>query len=51
MTQAVMGSGAARAPGHRVKIGRDGTNVGVPGELRPMTRTQICHQSLTSLNS
>ena len=44
---AVMGSGAARvvhfrAPGHRVMIGRDGTNVGTPGEMRPVTSTQVC---------
>ena len=45
---ATLGSGAARLvqfkpPGHRVMIGRDGTNVGTPGELRAGAGHQWVH--------
>ena len=52
---ATLGSGAARlvhfrAPGHRVMIGRDGTNVGTPGHLRPVTSVQMSDRPLTSFH-
>ena len=52
---ATLGSGAARlvsftAPGHRVMIGRDGANVGTPGQLRSVTSVQMSDRPLTSFH-
>ena len=52
---ATLGSGAARLvhfrpPGHRVMIGRDGTNVGTPGEMKPVTSVQMSDRPVTSFH-
>ena len=52
---ATLGSGAARLvqfkpPGHRVMIGRDGTNVGTPGELRAGAGHQWADRPVTSFH-